>query len=246
MTPRSAARMQLLAPLAALQLLTVVPVRLAAPTAAAVGYFPAVGALVGVAVGAFDALLQPHVAPALRAALDLLALAVLTGGLHLDGLADSADGLLAWKDRERRLAIMREPSIGSFGGIALIFVILVEWSALSQLSAEQRFGALVSACVLARWTMTLLLCLPSARPDGLGRPFRISWRSMQLAIASVFTVVVCAVAGRSAVALLIVAASTTGLIALFVRARIGGVTGDICGAAGELVFAASLVALATT
>jgi adenosylcobinamide-GDP ribazoletransferase len=181
-----------------------------------------------------------------RAALDLLAVAVLTGGLHLDGVADAADGLFASANRARRLEIMRESTIGAFGVVALVLVLLIEWSALAQIATPTRIAALVAAATLGRWTMALLLCLPNARTDSVGRGFRIRWRSLELLLATATTVLVCYLVAVPVGLLLILAVAVTVGVGALALSRLGGVTGDLCGAAGELVFATSLVALSST
>jgi adenosylcobinamide-GDP ribazoletransferase len=245
-----ATRPHLLAPLVALQFLTIVPLRLPVLSTralgAAVSYFPAIGALLGLAVGAIDGLLQPLLAAPVRAAFDLLVLAVLTGGLHLDGVADAADGLFASANRARRLEIMREPTVGTFGVVALVLVLLIEWNALAQVATPTRVAALVAAATLARWTMALLLCLPNARTDSIGLGFRIRWRSLELMLATATTVIVCYLVAVPVALLLILAATVAFGVGSIALSRLGGVTGDICGAAGELVFATSLVALSST
>ena len=237
----------LLAPLVALQFLTVIPLRLpAAPPrtqGAAVGYFPAVGGLLGLAAGLTDALAQPVLAAPVRAVVDLIVLAVLSGALHLDAVADAADGLLGSTSRARRLEIMREPTVGAFGITALIFVLLVEWTALSQIPSPARLGGLVVAATVARWAMVILLVLPNARPDSVGSGFRIRWRSPELWFSTATAVVVTVLFGAPVVALLTLAAVVAGTAGALALARLGGVTGDLCGAAGEVVMATSLVAL---
>jgi len=240
-------RAWLLAPLVALQFLTIIPLRLpaASPRAlgAAVGYFPAVGALLGLAAGLTDALAQPVLAAPVRAVADLVVLAVVSGALHLDAVADAADGLFGSASRARRLEIMREPTVGAFGVTALVFVLLAQWSALSQIQSPARLGALVVATALARWVMVILLVLPNARPDSVGSGFTVRWRSPALWIATATAIAVSAVLGAPVVALLALATLVAGGAGALALSRLGGVTGDVCGAAGELVMATSLIAL---
>lgn len=240
----------LLAPAVAVAFLTRLPLPLPArpPAAAfprAVGFFPLVGALLGVAIAAADALLLTVVAAPVASAIDLVLLALLTGGLHLDGLADAADGVLGRLERERRLAVMREGQVGPFGVAAVALVLVLEQSALAQLAGPARPLAIVAACVLARWAMSLALWrFPYARPAGLGRAFKdgLGLRDLALASAIAAAVVVAAVPDRAIAAVALVAALVLTLGAFAAR-RLGGLTGDTYGALGELAFAVALVAL---
>jgi len=137
----------------ALGLLTVLPVGrrpLAAPAGATTLFFPLVGGMIGGLLMGLDWLLG-HVLPeAPRAALVVVAWAIATGGLHLDGLADTADGLMAAGDRRRRLEAMADPRVGAFGALAVAGLLLLKWSALSPLPGRLRMGALALAPALSR------------------------------------------------------------------------------------------------
>lgn len=240
----------LLAPAVAVAFLTRLPLPLTSrpPAAAfprAVGFFPLVGALLGVAIAAADALLLTVVATPVASAIDLLLLALLTGGLHVDGLADAADGVLGRLERERRLAVMREGRVGAFGVAAVGLVLVLEQSALAQLAGPARVTAIVAACVLARWAMSLALWrFPYARPAGLGRAFKdgLGLRDLALASATTALIVAVLVPGQAIAAFVLVTALVLALGTFAVR-RLGGLTGDTYGALGELAFAGALVAL---
>ena len=231
---------------------------------------PLIGALLAV-VGAVVILavrLSPlghrtHIVVTLVAAtLAIVTLAVLTRGLHLDGLADTADGLGVKGDddgaRERRLAVMRQPDIGAFGAITLVLVLIVQILALTACDLAGRGTvSLVLACVVARLAI-VWACTPlarSARPDGLGAAVS---GSVPYAAAALLTVAVLGLAvllglgdddgGRRLAAALVIG-TVVGLLAgyLVVRrseARFGGITGDVLGATAELTFTAVLLSLA--
>lgn len=246
----SAIRALLAPPLLALTFLTIVPApslgARGATFSRAVAYFPLVGLLVGAAVAACDAGLSQVLPGAVVAALDLALLAILTGGLHLDGLADTADGLLASADRERRLAIMREGTIGAFALAAVALVLIVEYAALASLETGAREPALISASVLGRWCMAVALWrFPYARPVGAGALFRhtLGWR--QLALASGVAGATAAAVGLRALAAAIVAAAVTLGLGRAAASRLGGLTGDVYGAIGEITFALTLVVWTT-
>ena len=243
-------RAALLAPGVALQFLTLVPLRLprSIPDGAfpgAVAVFPLVGLLIGVAVAAIDAGASSILPAFVVAALDLVAIVVIAGGLHLDGLADATDGLLGDLPRERRLEVMREPAVGTYGIAAVVLVLLVEYGALLSLGPAIRLASLVAALTLSRWAMSLMLWLfPYARDPGVGSPFRAGLSSAHTAISTAVAMVVAlALFGTAGLVLLITAASLALLVGLLALRRVGGCTGDVYGAGGELAFAGSLVAV---
>jgi adenosylcobinamide-GDP ribazoletransferase len=206
--------------------------------------FPLVGAGIGTAVGGIAAALAGPVSPLLAAAIALAAGAVVTGALHLDGLADTADALGA-RSRERALEIMRDHAIGTYGAVAIGLDFLIKAGALAALARHGHALAFaITAGALSRAVPVLLSAtLPYARPgDGaaasLARPGR-GWRA---AIASIGAVGIAgAVTGTDG---LIVggcaAALTVGLYGTL-RRWLGGVTGDTLGGAVELSEAMVLV-----
>jgi adenosylcobinamide-GDP ribazoletransferase len=233
-------------PFEAVQFLTRLPVPWAVnPRGAKASWaWPLAGAVVGAlaAAGASLALwagLPPNVAAALALAVQALA----TGALHEDGLADSADGLWGGATRARRLEIMRDSRIGSYGAVALVLSVLIRWSALSALFATGFvWGPLIAAGALSRWPLLALLwALPPAREGGLsrliGRP-----ETATLVLGGVAALLVGALAGEVLSPALAVLAVTLAW-GLLIRARLGGQTGDTCGAAQQLAEMAALLAL---
>jgi adenosylcobinamide-GDP ribazoletransferase len=219
-------------------------VRAGAPSRWTPAFFPVVGALVGALAGGVrygvDSLLGPLPASALAAA----TLVVCTGALHQDGLADLADGLGVRGDRARRLAVMRDPQVGTFGVLAVGLWLLLLVSALSGLDREDALTALVVACALGRWSALVhAVAAPPARADGLGAGFVVERAPLALATA---IAVACApaIAGpvpgvASLAAALLVAAALTA----FVRRSLGGRTGDTLGACIALVEVAVLLVI---
>lgn len=181
--------------------------------------------------------------PAVAAGLVLAAQVMLTGAMHEDGLADSADGLWGGMTRERRLEIMKDSRIGSYGVLALILSTGLRWSALTGLIAVGSWGAVIAAALLSRAGLpALMAALPHARPNGLshavGRPGRgAAWGAVALAVT--FSL---ALTGSAA----LTAALCAGLAGLgmgaLAKAKLGGQTGDILGAAQQLAEIAALLA----
>jgi adenosylcobinamide-GDP ribazoletransferase len=206
-------------------------------------WYPVVGASIGVLLWGLGSLL-PTDAPLLAAAVVLAAWVLLTGALHLDGLADSAD---AWVgglgDRDRTLAIMKDPRSGPAGVTALVLVLLLKFAALATVLPS---GGMtwVLAPVLARSALTAaFLVLPYVRAGGIGQGLVVASRpACGLAVLAVAGV--CVAFGTGGM----LALAVTVLVFLsWCRAclkRLGGMTGDTCGALTELVEVAVLLALA--
>jgi adenosylcobinamide-GDP ribazoletransferase len=207
------------------------------PTPLALPWFPIVGALIGLAVGYVwwgAGRLWP---PLVAAAIALVADAAVTGRLHLDGLSDSADGLLAPMDRERRLAVMRDPSVGSFGAVALIVVLLMRLSVFASLPAAPLTVAALWCTSRASMAM-ITVTLPYARTSGgLASALLGARRGAVLGMTTALALVVSvplALAGSGWHGLVAVAAAPVGAVAPapLARARLDGFTGDVRGAAG--------------
>ena len=236
--------------LIALQFLTSLPVRLdRMPEPQAVGrsllYYPLVGLLLGAMLWLVGAVFENASAP-LLAALLLTGWVALTGGLHLDGLADSADAWLGgFGDRERTLTIMKDPRSGPIAVVVLVLLLLLKFVALWTLLATDQRLALLLAPLLGRSALLgLFLTTPYVRPGGLGQVLAEQMPRDTSRIALGGVVLVCLALGSSGWLAL---AATVGVGWLSRRAmcrRIGGTTGDTAGALLELVECAVLVVLA--
>jgi adenosylcobinamide-GDP ribazoletransferase len=232
--------------LSAFALLTRLPVPAHTGTGAASAWaWPVVGAVIGtLSALVAQSALWIGLTPGVTAVLALGLGAILTGGLHEDGLADTADGLFGGWTRERRLEIMKDSHIGSYGVLALVLVTVARWSALAALLTTVGPWALVAVGAVSRAPMAVLMAaLPNARGSGLshatGRPSaRVALIGSALAAACAFFF-----AGWVAVPLLLLVATVTLLLAQSAKARIGGQTGDILGAAQQLAEAAALAVL---
>jgi adenosylcobinamide-GDP ribazoletransferase len=205
--------------------------------------FPLVGAGIGAAVGGTAVLLEPTFPALLAAALAVGVELVLTGALHVDGVADTADALGA-PAPDRALEIMRDSRIGTFGACALVVDLLVRTAVITALL--DRGGALVSltaAGALGRAAiLPLAALLPYARPGG-GLSDRIGLPAAVVGGATAIGLSV-GLAGWIGAAMVAAAALTTALIAVAYRRRFGGVTGDTLGAANQLVDLATIAVVA--
>lgn len=208
-------------------------------------YFPAVGALVGLLAGAAFAITTALTTPLLGAVAAIAVLAVLTGGLHLDGVADAADGLFGRGDLARRLEMMRDPRVGSFGAIALGVVLLGDVSALAGMSPVGAIVALVIAGVLSRWAMLCVVAfVPYVREAGLGVAAGGANRTFDVVLGSALAAIACLLDWHRALVAVLVVAATAVVLAALARRRIGGATGDVYGAVTELCQLAALVTFA--
>ena len=236
----------------ALRTLTVlrVPGREAAALASALPWFPLVGLIVGAGVGlGFAGALYGLRWPAGAAGLAVLLSAVLTGGLHFDGLADAVDGWRGGKTLARRLEIMKDSRIGAMGALTLGLVLLLQAVAVTRL-AEAALNALrllPLAFILSRLAMTLLaVSLPYARAEGgTAELFVKGARGWQFITALLSAVVLCgALAGAVGLVAVIAAVVLTLMLRSWMRKRFGGVTGDLLGCACVVVETVLLLALA--
>jgi adenosylcobinamide-GDP ribazoletransferase len=239
--------------LGAVAFLTVVPVPGRAlrggpfELAPSLPWFPLVGGAVGAAAGGLFLGLAPVTGRGPAAVFALAAVVLLTGALHQDGLADTFDGLGVRGDRARRLAVMRDSTVGTFGVLALAVWGLLLVTALDQLGGAHALRTLVAAEALARLAAVLHgLGSPPARLDGLGAlmPAR---RGPVLAAAVLAVAIALLSAGlwRGGVAVGVAAAVALLSVAVARRA-VGGSTGDTLGATAAVAEVLVCVALAAT
>lgn len=244
---------------AALGLLTRLPVRVDFARAQARGAraawaWPIAGALVGTVAGLVGLLAAwLGLPPAFTAGLVILCQVMMTGAMHEDGLADTADGLWGGYTRDRRLEIMKDSAIGAYGTIALVLSLLLRAAALAPLfavSPTAACAALVLAGALGRAAMGALMgALPNARGSGLsdsvGRP---EWATVALGLAIAVAISLMASLWALSLASLAAAfcatAATSMTLAMLAKAKIGGQTGDILGANAILAEIATLGACA--
>jgi adenosylcobinamide-GDP ribazoletransferase len=229
--------------LVAAAFLTRVPVPVAAAAAdvgRAARWFPLIGGLLGGATAliAWTMTDVVHFPAALTATLIVGLAAWATGAIHLDGLADTVDGLGGGRDREGVLRIMRDPLIGSYGAAALLFVVGVKVTAITALlDRNAALPFVVVAPAISRWTILALAAwLPYARPEGgLGNAITHGRDTIGLVVATAVTALI-AVGALRVVGIVVwaFAALTAVWIARIARRRIGGVTGDVFGASVEL------------
>ncbi|MBV4533414.1 adenosylcobinamide-GDP ribazoletransferase [Pseudomonas sp. SWRI107] len=209
-------------------------------------FYPVVGALFGLLLWLASALLQGVAAP-LHAALLLALWVLLSGALHLDGLADSSDAWLGgFGDRERTLEIMKDPRSGPIAVVTLVLVLLLKFCALWVLVERGAGAVLLLAPVIGRAAMLgLFLCTPYVRKGGLGAALAEHLPRQAAAWVLAGSALACVVlAGATAVWILLLALAVFASLRRLMCKRLGGTTGDTAGALLELLELAVVVGLA--
>jgi len=232
-----------------------VPARATRSTRGVLPWAPLIGLLLGGVATGVAVLGTRWISPLAGAVLAVTVLALLTRGLHLDGLADTADGLAASYDRDRALAVMKRGDVGPAGLATVVVVLLVQVSALAQALAQAGSAAVLVAAVAARTAVPLACArgIRAARPDGLGA--HVAGSVAPVLLTACVAVTGAALAATSAATgepwwqgPAAVAAALAAAAVVLWRAvrRLGGMTGDVVGAAVEVATAAALVTLAGT
>lgn len=236
----------------ALQFLTRLPVPVleSMPDAAEQGrsllYYPLVGLLIGLLLVAINAL-AGNADPLLRAALSLAVWVAVTGGLHIDGLADSADAWIGGQgDRQRTLEIMKDPRCGPSAVAAVVLLLLVKLAALHALFLQGDWGVILLAPMIGRLSLVAtFLYLPYVRPSGLGAMLAEQLPRAEAGRVALACLLFCLlVEGWLAVGMLLSCAALFGVFRQKLLSRLGGFTGDSAGALCELTEATALVAAA--
>ncbi len=241
--------------------LTVVPLRAGrvdrSSAAVAMAGAPLVGLALGLVLAATAwALTAAGLAPVPAAAVLVTLLALLTRGLHLDGLADTFDGLGSYAPSERALAIMKSPEAGPLGVSAVVLALLADAAALSALVARHGWPLIAVAVAIGRLGITLCCArpVPAARPDGLGALVAGTVPAVACGIWALALAALAGLAGQLSpgagwadwvrgVLAVLLAGAAVGLLARQCVRRFGGVTGDVLGASCELATAVALVVL---
>ncbi len=202
-------------------------------------YFPLVGLVIGAIVAAVASI--GFLPKLLVAFLTVAAWVILTGGLHLDGVADSCDGLFATTTPERRLEIMKDPRAGSWAVVSLVLLLLGKWVALRGLLPNLA----ILPPILGRWTMVLAVaCFPLARTSGTAAYFSTGFHQTQWMIATLLAVGSAALFGWRGLLSALLSALTAGIGGRWAAARLGGgLTGDVYGGMCELVELLCLIVL---
>jgi adenosylcobinamide-GDP ribazoletransferase len=200
--------------------------------------FPASGVVLGLILVIFNSLLDAFIPRAVLDCLLLLILIVLTGALHLDGIADLLDGLAGGKDRDGILRIMKDSRVGAMGVVGLVMLLLLKYLCLFNLPLEFKSAGLIFMPAAGRWVQVVLAvsCRYLRGPEGTGAVFLEHASERELLIASGSLVAVALVLfGLQGIFLIFLLGIAVMLLIKYFEIRLGGVTGDVLGASSELI-----------
>lgn len=206
-------------------------------------WFPLVGIFVGGLTWLSWQALTLFFPPLIVGVLTLVVWVVLTGGLHLDGLADCCDGFLVSATPQRRLEIMKDPHLGTFGGVGLMLVLLAKAAALSSLTPSAGLGIILAA-TLSRWFILPAGLLPLAHPGGMGADFASGLRRSAIFITAILPLGLVLLLGLQGFWAVLSALLAAAIVLGLACKRINGVTGDVFGLLVEVTEAAVLLSFA--
>ena len=226
----------------ALQFLTIIPLSRKRECSEkelvrSMAWYPLAGLIIGICLAAVHCVCRLVFPPMVTDVMVIVVLVVITGALHLDGFADTVDGLAGGSDRTRVLAIMKDSKIGSFAVTGICLLIVLKICALGAVPGAAKIQALIVMPVVSRWSLVALAaCFPYARGEGgTGALFVSRVGGFEMVVSSMTVLLI--VMGcflLEGLVIWMVAAVITGFVGLCFRRRIGGVTGDIMGAVNEV------------
>lgn len=232
--------------LVALQFLTVLPIKITSEIAEedfgkSLRYFPLVGMLIGLALSGVASLSSLLPNPVV-AVLILIMSIVLTGGIHLDGFADTCDGFYGPRSKERILEIMRDSRVGVMGVTGVFCLLALKCTLIASIPHNVLWKLLIMMTVFARWSQVLVCCTSNyAREEGKAKYFVEYAGKKELLVGSIFAVVLFLFLMKlKGLVLLVVSLLPLLLFMNYVKRKIGGVTGDTVGATSEIAEVAVL------
>ena len=222
--------------ISALQFITILPLGKARTydPPAMIPYFPLVGVLLGLMVAFFDAVVIRFWSPPVAALLDVILLAVLTGAFHLDGLGDSADGLLGPRSRDRALEIMKDSRLGTMGLVAILFGLALKWGGIASLDAHRSITLIMIPGYARAGILFGMRYLPYGRTEGTGTPFFSEKIALKHFWGLFFLIGFSLILGLKAIWLNVAFVIIITMILLFYKKRMGCITGDMLGAMVEI------------
>ena len=226
--------------LIALQFLTIIPFKIKGKVddndlGRSLIYFPIVGLLIGLFLVGIT-YISASLPPLVTSALILISWVVITGGIHLDGFADTCDGFYGNRPKYDILRIMRDSRVGTMGAVGVTLILLFKFAVLSSIRSEDLWKVLIIAAVFARWSQTFA-CATSkyARDEGKAKSFIEYSQKRDLIIGGIFTLAV-SVLLMSLKGVVLFFISLVPVLALiyYIKRKIGGMTGDTIGAVNEI------------
>lgn len=201
-------------------------------------WFGFVGAFIGVILaGAMTLFNRLDLIPAVSAIIILLIWIFITGGMHIDGISDMADGFFSMRDKEKTLEIMKDSHIGAFGVITIVFLLLIKFEMLKEfIIIEKNVCLLILPPTIARIAAGLVLSFyETTKKSGLGYTFHSSDPRIFWAIGFIVTLIISSILNIKSLIFIGIAILASNLMALWAKKKIGGLNGDIYGAIVETV-----------
>jgi len=205
------------------------------------GYFPVVGLIIGLIMAGLKWLLGLFLPPAVVDVLLIVYLAVISGALHLDGFADTCDGIAGHKTPEARWEVMHDSRAGAFGIVGVCLLLLVKYVSLNNVPENLLLATLILMPVVSRWAMVYaIFAYPYARPSGLGKVFKqgTSWpRLLMATLISLAVVILAGLAGLAIIpglAIMLAIWIMVLIMATYLKRKFAGLTGDTYGAINEV------------
>jgi len=240
--------------LAAFQFLTAIPLPIrheatSEEVGRSQGYFPLIGLFLGAVLLGLDRLLGIALPPPIINVLLIITLVLMTGALHLDGFVDTCDGVAGPRTTEERWEVMHDSRTGGFGVVGACCLLLLKYVSLASVPEASRLTALLLMPVMSRWAMAYaIFAYPYARHQGLGKIFKeqANWRSFVMATVITLAISVGFARLSGVITLLAVWLGVTGM-AVYLRRKFAGLTGDTYGAINEVteVFVLIFICLIT-
>ncbi|MEW6101825.1 MAG: adenosylcobinamide-GDP ribazoletransferase [Candidatus Omnitrophota bacterium] len=234
--------------LLAVQFLTILPLKIKnfkeKDLGSALVFFPLVGLIIGIILSGINSLLLSlHFDALVSSCMLVVSLTILTGGLHLDGLSDTADAFFSRKAREEQLAIMRDSRIGTMGVLAVICIILLKIAFIYSVNSGTRPLLLALMCVLSRWSMLFsMYFFPYARKEGKAKGFIEQMNLKNFILATLVTLIMVFLYWKTKGLFVFIFVSLLAyLISLYSKHKVAGITGDTLGALNELIEVAVLI-----
>ncbi len=199
-------------------------------------FFPVVGLILGGFLMLIDWLTGAFYPDAVRSAVLVISMVLLTGGIHLDGFMDTVDGIFGGSTKEKKMEIMRDSRVGAFSVLAVFCLLLIKYSFLAGFQKGSGFTALIMMAVYGRWAMTYALSIFSyARDEGIGKLFSQYTGKSELIVASLFTASVALFCGGiGGLIVFFITVLFAHMFCSYIRSVLGGLTGDTYGALNEL------------
>ena len=201
-------------------------------------WFGLVGVFIGVILaGAMTLFNRFDLIPAVSAIIILIIWIFITGGMHIDGISDMADGFFSMRDKEKTLEIMKDSHVGAFGVITIVFLLLIKFEMLKEfIIIEKNVWLLILPPTIARIAAGLVLSFyETTKKSGLGYTFHSSDPRIFWAIGFVVTLIISSILNIKSLIFIGIAILASNLMALWAKKKIGGLNGDIYGAIVETV-----------